>query len=244
MLYIIGLGLNYDSIGKFALEIAKRCKKIYLENYTVNFPYATSDLTDIIGKKVEIADREKIEGLSLVDEARKMDVALLVYGSPLTATTHITLYKECRESGVRCKILHNASIIDAVAETGLQLYKFGKITSMPKWQPEKNYTPDSFIEILKENESIGAHSLILCDIDLNLHFAMLQLSDAAKKHNYKLKKIAVCRSLGTPEARIYYADFSEAKEWQGIKPPFCIVIPGKMNDYEKSVIEMFRAERD
>ena len=242
MLYIIGLGLNYDGIGKFALETVKRCKKVYLENYTVNFPYATTDLTDVLGKKVELADREKVENLSLVDEARKKDVALLVYGSPLTATTHITLYKECRESGVKCKILHNASILEAVAETGLQLYKFGKITSMPKWQPEKNYTPDSFMDVVKENESIGAHSLILCDIDLTLHFAMLQLEDAAKNKDYKLKKIAICHALGTPNARIYYANFKDFKDWRGVKPPFCIVIPGKMNDYEKSVLEMFSAK--
>lgn len=240
MLYIIGLGLNYDSIGKFAFEVVKRCKKVYLENYTVDFPYSISDLGDFLDKKIEIAGREFVESLELVDEARKKDVALLVYGSPLTATTHITLYQECRDSGVKCKILHNASILEAVAETGLQLYKFGKVTSMPKWQPEKNYTPDSFIDIVKENESIGAHTLLLCDIDLRFHFAIVQLRDAAKNKNYKLKKIAICQALGTPDARIYYDNFEKFEEWGGIKNPFCIVIPGKMNDYEKSVLEMFK----
>ena len=29
---------------------------------------------------------------------------------------------------------------DAVAETGLQIYKFGKTASMPAWQPSKGFT--------------------------------------------------------------------------------------------------------
>ena len=39
MLYIIGLGLNFDGISKFGLGVVKKCKKVYLENYTVDFPY-------------------------------------------------------------------------------------------------------------------------------------------------------------------------------------------------------------
>jgi len=49
----------------------------------------------------------------------------------LTATTHISLIEEAKRCGVKYKIIYNASILDAVAETGLQLYKFGKVTSMP-----------------------------------------------------------------------------------------------------------------
>ncbi len=240
MLYIIGLGLNVDSMGSFALETVKRCKKVYLENYTVDFPYATSDLVDFLGKKVELADRELVEGLTIIDEAKKKDVALLVYGSPLTATTHITLFYEAKMSGVKCKILYNASIFDAVAETGLQLYKFGKVTSMPKWQPEKNYMPDSFMGIIKENNSIGAHSLILCDIGLRFHFAIKQLEDAAHNQNIKLNELIVCEKMGTQKTRIYYDKISEFREMKGIGNPFCLIIPGKTNHYEEEVLKLWK----
>ena len=130
MLYIIGLGLNVDGISKYGLEILGRCKRVYLETYTVDFPYTQEELAHVLEKKLLPADREKVESLELVDEAHKMDVALLVYGSPLTATTHISLIEEAKRLGIKSKIIYNASILDAVAETGLQLYKFGKITSM------------------------------------------------------------------------------------------------------------------
>ena len=38
MLYLIGLGLNEKSISLEGLEAVKKCKKVYLEGYTVDFP--------------------------------------------------------------------------------------------------------------------------------------------------------------------------------------------------------------
>lgn len=234
MLYLIGLGLNYNSLSKHALDIVSRCKRIYLENYTVDFPYATSDLVEFLGKKIEIAGRDLVEGLSLVDEAKKKDIALLIYGNPLVATTHITLIEECKASEVGCEVLHNASILDAVGETGLQVYKFGKITSMPKWEPSKNYTPDSFMEVVKQNKSIGAHSLILIDIGLGFRYSLRQLVDAAKNHEIKLGRILVCRVLGTPRAKIYYEKIEDMEDWERIYPPYCLIIPGKLNHVEEA----------
>ena len=230
MLYLIGLGLNVDGISKFGLAIAKRCKKVYLENYTVDFPYSVGELGETIGKKIIPADREFVEGLSLVDEARKMDVALLVYGSPLTATTHITLIQEAKKCEVRYKIIHSASIFDAVAETGLQLYKFGKITSMPK------HEADSFVEIIKDNLKIGAHTLLLIDIGLEPKEALDNLEKVAKENGIKLNKILVCSRLGAKHSRILYKPIRELKD-KNIRKPYCIIIPGKLHFMERDVLE-------
>ena len=192
-LYLIGLGLNERSISKEGLDAIAKCKRIYLENYTVDFPYTQHQLEEIIGKKVKIADREKVENLSLVDESEKLNVALLVYGSPLTATTHITLIDECRASGVKYKICYNASIFDAVAETGLQLYKFGKVASMPAWK--KSFEPTSFMKIVQQNMSQEAHSLILVDIGLKFKDALKQLKKAAEEFSIPLKKFVVCQEV-------------------------------------------------
>lgn len=237
MLYLIGLGLNLHSISEEALELVKRCKKIYLENYTVEFPYTEHELFEVIGKKIISVDRAFVESLKIIDEAEKMDVALLVYGSPLTATTHITLLQEAKLSGIKTKIIYNASIFDAVAETGLQIYKFGKIASMPKW--EKNFTPESFIDIVKENNSINAHSLILADIGLKFPDVIKQLKIAAKNHNLSLSKIVVCQALGTKNHKILYRDISEVENFEGVKAPFCIILPGKMHFVEKEFLEGF-----
>jgi diphthine synthase len=233
MLYIIGLGLNEKGISQEGLEAVKKCKKIYLENYTVNFPYSEKILEKIIKKKIISANREFVESNSIVKEAKKENVALLVYGSPLTATTHISIIQEAKKSKVKCEIIYNASIFDAIAETGLQIYKFGKIASMPKWQ--KNFTPASFMEIVKQNLEIDAHSLILIDIGLELKDAIKELEESAKEYNIKLDKIVICSRLGTKDSKIIYKNTENLKNLN-VKKPYCIIIPSKLHFIEAEVL--------
>ncbi|MFZ1971026.1 MAG: diphthine synthase [Candidatus Nanoarchaeia archaeon] len=234
MLYLIGLGLDYNSISKKSLEIIGKCKKIYLENYTVEFPYPIKKLEEVTKKKIFPADREFIESLNIVDEAKKTDVALLIYGSPLTATTHISLIQESMKKKVKYKIIYNASILDAVAETGLQLYKFGKISSIPKWS--ESFKPKSFIENLKQNLSIDAHSLILIDIGLKFKDALDELTESADYYKLKLNKIIVCSNLGTDKSEIIYGKIDDLTD-KNIKAPFCLIVPGKLHFVEEEVLE-------
>jgi len=240
MLYLIGLGLNEKSISKQALDALSKCKRVYLENYTVDFTYNKVQLEEQIGKKVILADREKVEGLGIIDESKKLNVALLIYGSPLMATTHITLIQEAREVGVKIKIIQNASIFDAVAETGLQFYKFGKTASMPAWNPSKNFSPTSFMEIVKQNQSIDAHSLILVDIGLEFPKALKQLEKAAQEHNIKLKKLIICQTLGTKTQKIQYKDIEELRKFSGVRKPYCIIVPClKLHHIEVQALEAY-----
>ena len=240
MLYLIGLGLNEKQISKQALEVISRCKRVYLEKYTVDFPYNKVQLEEQINKKIVEADREKIEGLGIVDEAKKLNVALLIYGSPLMATTHISLIQEAKELGVKYKVIQGASIFDAVAETGLQFYKFGKTASMPTWNPAKNFSPTSFMEIVKQNQSIDAHSLILVDIGLDFSKALKQLEISSKKHEIKLKKLIICQTLGTKTQKIHYKDIEELRKFSGVRKPYCIIIPClKLHHIEVEALEAY-----
>ena len=236
-LYLIGLGLNERSITKEGMEAISKCKRIYLENYTVDFPYTQHKLEEIIGKKVKIANREKVEDLSIVDEAQKLNVALLIYGSPLTATTHITLIDECKASRIKYHICYNASIFDAIAETGLQLYKFGKVASMPAWK--KSFEPTSFMKIVQQNMSQEAHSLILIDIGLDFDKALVQLKKAAEEYDLPLKKFVVCQAMGTDNRKILYREIGEMKDYTGVLKPYCIILPSKMHFVEQQVLEGF-----
>jgi len=239
MLYLIGLGLNAESISMRGLSAVKKCKKVYLENYTVNFPYSINELSSVIEKKIAPANREFVESFKIIDEAKKTDVALLIYGSPLTATTHISLIHEAEESGIKCEIVYNASILDAVAETGLQLYKFGKISSMPKWDKEKNFTPDSFMEIVKNNLSIKAHSLILIDINLEFQDALKQLKISAEKYGVNASKLVICQALGTKKGKILYKNFQDLEDFHGVKCPYCIIIPSTLHFIEKEILNNY-----
>ncbi len=236
MLYLIGLGLNLKGISVEGMEILKTCKKIYLENYTVNFPYAENVLKGFIGKKIEVANRDKIENLEIIDESRKKDVAILVYGAPLSATTHITLLDEAKHSRVKCRVIYAGSVFDAVGETGLQIYKFGKVTSMPAWK--KSFEPTSFMEVLEDNNKIGAHTLILVDIGLPFEKAIKQLEKSLEEHKIKLGKFLVCSMLGTKDKKIYMRTLEEFKDYK-IRKPFCFVISGKLHFAEEEFLKRF-----
>lgn len=226
MLYLIGLGLHVKGISQQGLEAVNRCEKIYLEFYTVDFPYSKEELEKILGKQVILADRDFVESLKIVEEAKDADIALLVYGSPLTATTHITLIEEAKKQEIKIEIIHNASIFDAVAETGLQIYKFGKTTSIPDFEAE------SFTEVIKENLSIGAHSLILVDIGIGFENALERLSTV------DIDRLVVCSALGTHDSRIYYGTLKEL-ETKKVKKPFCFIVPGKLHFVEEEVLKKY-----
>jgi diphthine synthase len=234
MLYIIGLGLNDNSVSLEGLEAVKKCKKVYLDSYTVDFPYSADKLEKAIKKKIISAGREVLESNRLVKEAKKENIALLVYGSPLTATTHISLIQEAEKSRIKYEVIYNASVLDAIAETGLQIYKFGKIASMPKW--EKGYKPKSFIEIVRQNQSIEAHSLILIDIGLELKEAIEELEESAEEYNLKIDKILVCSRMGTKDRKIIFKYIDDLKKIK-IKKPYCIIIPSKLHFMEKEILD-------
>jgi diphthine synthase len=247
MLYLIGLGLNEKSMSVEAIEALSKCSVVYLENYTADFPYNIENLENQLKIKNKIIKlgRKEIENESdkLVKEAKNKNTALLVYGSPLFATTHLSLINDCKKNKVKIKIIFNASVFDAVASCGLELYKFGKITSMPKWINEngKKYEPDSFMDIVKENLSIKAYTLILCDIGLSFKDAAEQLKKAAnnKKLNLESRKIVVCSCLGSDNEKIFYGFTDEIlkKFGEKIKNPFCIIIPGELHFMEREFLE-------
>lgn len=230
MLYLIGLGLNIDGISKEGMEIIKRCKRIYLETYTVEFPYSIGELSHELDKKIFPADREFVESLKIVDEAKKQDVILLIYGSPLFATTHITLLQEALASKVKCKVIYNASVFDALGETGLQLYKFGKITSLP------NLEANSYLDVVKDNLGIDAHSLILVDIGMKFSNALEKLEMDCKNKKLKIEKILVCSKMGSRRSKILYDKIENLKD-QHIEAPFCFIVPGKLHFLEKEILE-------
>jgi len=229
MLYLIGLGLNEKGISKEGLLALEKCKKIYLEGYTIDLPYNIDDLN--LGKKKIIKlSRKEVESNKLIKEAKGRNIALLVYGSPLFATTHMTLILDAKEQKIDTKVIYSSSVLDGIAETGLQLYKFGKIASMPAWTDD--YNPDSFMVIVKDNQSISAHSLILCDIGLKIDKALQQLKQSAERKKVKIDKVIVCSRLGTEEQKIYYDSIDKLKK-QKIKNPFCMIIPSKMHFLEE-----------
>lgn len=70
-----------------------------------------------------MADRDLVEQGSeeILKDAATKDIALLVVGDPFSATTHTDLFLRAKQTEIPCKVVHNASIINAVGCCGLQV---------------------------------------------------------------------------------------------------------------------------
>lgn len=243
MLYLIGLGLDRNDISLKGIEAIKKCKWVYLDTYTSALPCSIGELERTIGKKIIKADRALVEEKEdLIANAKKANVALLVPGDPLAATTHIDLVLRARKQGIGVIIIHSASILTAVAETGLQLYKFGKTASLPRWQ--RSYKPESFYDIIKENLRVSAHTLLLIDIDLDMPSALSQIKEVAEKRKdskiFK-KEIVICERLGTAALRITVGSLNKLRNSKKeFRSPYCIILPSKLHFLEAEALKKFK----
>jgi len=164
---MIGLGLGDDGdVTVKGLKAIQKSAHVYLEAYTSILPGLDRDtLAAAYGiKDIIEADRELVESgcEEMLERAKEQDVSFLVVGDPLCATTHTDLWLRAQQRGIPVKVLHNASIMGAIASCGLQLYRFGETVSIPWWID--GWRPDSWYDKILKNKKAGLHTLCLLDI--------------------------------------------------------------------------------
>ncbi|KAJ3598829.1 hypothetical protein NHX12_032793 [Muraenolepis orangiensis] len=160
MLYLVGLGLgDAKDITVKGLEIVKRSSRVYLETYTSMLTVGKDKLEEFYGREVIVADRDlvEMEAEEILKEADSTDVVLLVVGDPFGATTHSDLVLRAVNAGIPYRVVHNASIMNAVGCCGLQLYSFGEAVSIVFWTDD--WRPQSFYDKIKKNHSMGLHNI-------------------------------------------------------------------------------------
>ncbi len=229
MLYLIGMGLKPRDLSLRAIAAIQKADAAYAETYTNPFDMETVE--KIVGRKIEMLEREKVESDFLVEQAKKKNVVLLVPGDPLSATTHVQLLIDAKKAGIEANVVHNSSVMTAVAACGLSLYKFGRTTTMPAIDAESVY------DAIKNNQKMGLHTLLLLDIGMEPKKALERLE---KRFNGKM---FVCWALGTEKQKIRYAKPVELMKESG-KMPACIVVPGKIDHNEEGAIRALDWEAD
>ncbi len=229
MLYLIGLGLCGEKyITLQGKEILDSCSDIYIEEYTNQF---LGNAAVLNAKKLS---RKQVESDFLVREARDKDIALLIVGDPLSATTHLQLVKDCIDAGIKYHIVHNTSIITAVAIAGLSLYKYGRITTL--CFPSTNWDPESPYEIIKANRDLGLHTLVLLDTKDGEEYMTCEQGYALLKEKGVINtdKLIFCYAIGGINQKIEYTVAPT-----GGGTPSCIIVPGKMDSKEKEFVGMW-----
>jgi diphthine synthase len=254
MLYLIGLGLDDEKdITVKGLEIVRRCGSVYLEDYTSKLNCTVNQMERIYGKKIILASRKLVEQNAeetILAEARKTDVALLVVGDPFGATTHSDIFLRARKMGVKCRIVHNASILNAIGVIGLELYKYGKTTSIPF--PEKSFFPETAYDVILSNKKIGLHTLCLLDIKspesrfMTVNEAieiLLEIEKKRKKKVFTLKTLCVgCARVGCDDMSVKAGTAQELLKENFWKPLHCLVVQGNLHFVEEEMLEMWKVK--
>ncbi len=255
VLYFIGIGL-YDEkdVSLRGLEAIKKCDVVYLENYTSILSCNVKKLEKLYGKKIILSSRDLVEKKAeetILKDALSKNVAFLVIGDPMSATTHIDLRLRAEEAGIKCIVVHNASVFSAVGVTGLQIYKFGRTTSIPfsedKWHPETPY------DVIKENRKSGLHTLILLDLrpdekrfmTVNQAIKYLLAIEEKRKERifYKNLFCVGCARLGSLEPCIKSGNVEELLKEDFGKPMHCLIVPGKLHFAEEEALELFKIHK-
>lgn len=262
MLHLIGIGVRKEHINPEMLESIKKSDKVFLEYYTSFYETSFEELSKYLGKEIIICDREMIETKiekEILEPAKNNEISLLILGDPLIATTHTDLLLRADEMNIETKIYNNISIGNFITRTGLQFYKFGKITSIPFYS--EKFMPRTPYLVHIDNHKMGAHSLFLLDLDpinkkyLKAHEAlqfllkipdiMVENEEIEEKESYFIDEetdAIICSKLGFKDEVIIHGTVAELilkdKE-NNYKEPLCIIIPGDLHEMELKYLQKF-----
>ncbi|XP_057289673.1 diphthine methyl ester synthase-like isoform X1 [Hydractinia symbiolongicarpus] len=274
MLYLVGLGLgDSKDITVKGLEIVKKAHKVFLEAYTSILKGGKEELETFYGREVVLADRTLVEEEAdeILSQAKENDVVFLVVGDPFGATTHTDLIIRARKKEIQYKVVHNASIMNAVGCCGLQLYNFGETVSIVMWS--ENWKPDSFYGKIIENKKRGLHTLCLLDIKvkeqtienmirgrkiyeppcyLTAQDAMQQLLYVSDRRHAENKECTISEDcyavilarVGWDDQKIVTGKISTLLNADVGPPIHSLVIPGEMHFLENDMLKLFAVNKE
>jgi len=239
MLYMIGIGLSKKDIGVGALEVVRECDTVYLETYTSKIDATIVELEEFYKKSIIPADRALVEQNAdqILEKAKGSNVAFLVMGDVFAATTHTDLKLRAFDKGIKVEVMHNTSVLTAIGETGLELYKFGKVTSIP--YDNKNVT--SPIQVMDANEEMDLHTLFLLDLrpEHDKYMSAREAADYLLSNDVADRMCVACAALGTGDAQMVYCKLKDVPVMKGF--PQCLIVPGKLHFVEEEALKRIQA---
>jgi diphthine synthase len=200
-------------------------------------------LEDEIGKSINVLNRKQVEEefeKIVLEPAKNKEICFLVGGDPLIATTHAELILRAKKAGIKIMVVHNSSIYSAVAECGLQAYRFGKSTTIVFWTDK--FRPTSFHEVIASNLASDLHTLCFLDIDSEKERFMspgeamdiLLKIDSEKNEGVFTKdtRVIVMSRIGSENPGIVQGKVAELKEKDFGNPLHVLVIPSSLHPVE------------
>jgi len=251
MLYFVGLGLfDEKDISLKGLKALKIVDVVYAEFFTsCLFGASFEAIEKLIGKEINVLNRQEVEEetVFMKEAIEGKDVAIITGGDPLIATTHTDFLVEAKKKGVDYEVIHGSSIISsAPGISGLQAYKFGKVTTIPF--PDENFFPHSPYMAISKNLASDSHTLVLLDIqaDKNRYMSvnegleyLMKVKDDLLKGD-KDSEIAIDEDslaigiarVGSKDVLVHCAKIGKLIDFDFGGPLHCIAIPSKLHIVE------------
>lgn len=245
-LFIIGLGIYGEpSIPSSYYSLIKKMNKIYMEKYTSPLRINLKKLENLLEiDNIIVVERKYIEeeNYRLIREVVEKDIALLVPGDPLIATTYTSLILDCVRIGAKVKIIHSSSALcSAIGESGLHTYKFGPFCTLMR---EGKASSSRCYEILRENMRRGIHTLFFLEYDYESDYIMkpddairiLLHYDKEKILNDEQNIIVLC-GLGSDnefKTALKIKEIYNKKDFPN--EPCILIVPGKLHFSEREYL--------
>lgn len=176
----------------------------------------------------------------------------MVPGDPMVATTHVDLRLRAHKAGIKTRIIHAASVASAAAgTTGLQFYKFGRTVTVPaSWRGE---FPQSVYNGIRNNLSLGSHSLVLLEIDvesktyISIPKALEQLLAVSERQSDNAIRsgtlvVGIAR-LESSDMIVKAGTVSELIGEDFGEPPYVLIFPGQLHFVEAEALHLFCGAR-
>jgi diphthine synthase len=246
MLTFVGLGLyDADDVSVKGLACIATADSVYLEAYTSRLMGATVQVLEHRYKKpVRLLSRKDVElnADTVLDAAENGNIAFLVAGDPMVATTHVDLRIRAAERGIRTSIIHGASISSAVCGlTGLQNYRFGKSCSLPF--PQKNWFPKTPVEVISRNLAQNLHTLVYLDIQEDRFMAIPEavglLETLAGELNFQIPLYIGVARAGSDTPVVAAGSAEKLREMDFGPPLHILIVPAGLHDMERRYLELF-----
>ncbi len=249
MLWFVGLGISgFRSIPSEALDVLAKADIVYLECFTS--PINNADLQDIkqaTKGEFRVARRWLVEdGGEILENAKKRDVALLVYGDPYIATTHTELRTRAAAENIETRSIHaSSSLTSMVGECGLHFYKVGRVATI--MSDVKSHQSPYYITY--NNIVRGDHTVLFLEYDQSKDFfldpgdALNALLETEKGQRRKVicqsTYVIVASRIGFSNSSIVSGQISSLMERDFGEPPHTIIIPGSLHFTESDALKRF-----
>ena len=248
MLWLIGLGISVPkSISMEAIEVLKKADMVYLEQFTSPISKRhIAKIKSISTGKLILAKRWLVEdGKEILENAKKKKVALLSYGDPYIATTHIELRARAIREKIKTYSIHaSSSLTSMIGECGLHFYKVGRTATIMN---EMNSLTTPYYVIYK-NIIEGNHTVLLLEYNQDEGFfldpkdALVRLIETEKGQKRNVIKestfVIVASRIGFKDQAIISGDISKIKKMDFGDPPHAIIVTGRLHFTESDALKV------